>query len=74
MSGPGERAEVEPAVAGGWVDLAGNAVSCSGGGATLAEGAVQRASGGAVCGNGTRETGESCDGTDLGGSTCTSLG
>lgn len=28
----------------------------------------------AACGNGTRETGEACDGTDLGGFTCTSLG
>jgi len=56
-----------------WVDLAGNAVNCSGG-ATLAEGAIQRASGGAVCGNGTKETGETCDGADLGGATCTSLG
>jgi hypothetical protein len=57
-----------------WVDLAGNAVNCSGTGASLAEGALQRGSGGAVCGNGTRETGESCDGADLGGATCTSLG
>jgi hypothetical protein len=57
-----------------WIDLAGNAVSCSGGGATLAEGAIQRGSGGAVCGNGLREAGEVCDGTDLGGSTCLSLG
>lgn len=29
---------------------------------------------GPVCGNGTRETGEDCDGSDLGGATCTSLG
>jgi hypothetical protein len=30
--------------------------------------------GGPVCGNGTRETGEVCDGTDLGGQTCASVG
>jgi hypothetical protein len=30
--------------------------------------------GGPVCGNGTRETGEECDGGDLGGETCQSLG
>jgi len=57
-----------------WVDLAGNAVNCAGTGATLAEGSIQRGSGGAVCGNGTREAGETCDGADLGGSTCTLLG
>lgn len=28
----------------------------------------------AICGNGTRETGEQCDGTDLGSFTCTGLG
>jgi hypothetical protein len=57
-----------------WVDLAGNAVNCSAGTATLVEGAIQRASGGAVCGNGIRESGETCDGTDLGASSCVSLG
>lgn len=30
--------------------------------------------GGPVCGNGVIETGEDCDGTNLGGATCTSLG
>jgi len=44
------------------------------GGATLAEGSIQRGAGGAVCGNGVRESGETCDGADLGGSTCVSLG
>ena len=36
--------------------------TCSGGG------------GGAVCGNGVKEGGEQCDGSDLGGTTCQSLG
>jgi len=57
-----------------WTDLAGNAVNCATGGATLAEGSIQRGAGGAVCGNGVRESGETCDGADLGGSTCVSLG
>lgn len=35
---------------------------------------VDFAAGGSVCGNGVKETGESCDGADLGGQTCTGLG
>lgn len=57
-----------------WVDLAGSQVDCAGGGATLSEGAIQRAGTQSVCGNGTREAGEPCDGADLGGSNCVSLG
>jgi pectate lyase len=30
--------------------------------------------GGALCGNGVKETGETCDGSDLGGASCSSLG
>jgi hypothetical protein len=57
-----------------WRDLAGNLVDCSAGTATIAIGAIQRSATTAVCGNGVRESGETCDGLDLGGSTCVSLG
>jgi len=35
---------------------------------------VDFAAGGSVCGNGVKESGEACDGADLGGQTCTGLG
>lgn len=42
---------------------------------TLPSGIVRiGTSSGAVCGNGVRETGEDCDGSDLGGASCLSLG
>jgi len=38
------------------------------------DGLTTNPGGGPVCGNGTQETGEDCDGSDLGGATCQSLG
>ncbi len=57
-----------------WVDLAGQQVDCSGPGAVMDIGAIQSSSAGPVCGNGVREGSEACDGADLGGATCASLG
>lgn len=57
-----------------WLDLAGNLVSCPSLTAAIDIGAVQSGSSGAVCGNNQREGSEACDGTDLAGQTCQSLG
>lgn len=58
-----------------WYDLKGNFVDCSG---TNVQdiGAIQSSNDpggtGAICGNGVKETGEACDGSDFGGATCAS--
>lgn len=57
-----------------WRDLSGHQVDCSADGAVLAVGAVQRSPTAPVCGNDVKESGEQCDGSDLGGASCASLG
>lgn len=56
-----------------WVDIAGNAVSCPTAGTALDLGAIQSSSDDS-CGDNVVSGSEACDGTDLAGETCVTLG